>query len=208
MLVIGETDPAAINKRFAYLPHGSLAFDIGANCGQSVRRFLPNFDHVVAVEPADESYEVLEAEYGQNERVSLVHMACTAKAGTVSLDVRDIIGTGQLTTGELGEMPWGKRLTTRDVLATTVDELTAEFGDPDVLKVDTEGHEVFVLQGATKTLKSVHPYVLIEIHNRANGEQCLDLLLDADYSALEVIPHVLSRVGSWAAHNHYWLVGK
>jgi FkbM family methyltransferase len=206
MLVIGETDPAAINKRFAHLPHGELAFDIGANCGQSVRRFLPNFDRVVAVEPADESFEVLRDEYGSDERVVLIQAACTSAPGPVTLDVRDIIGTGQLTTGPVGELPWGTMLGSREVTGITVDQLTDTHGAPDVLKVDTEGHETFVLQGSTATLGS-HPYVLIEIHSRPNGEACHDLLTAAGYNSLDIIAHDAARAGSWAAHNHYWLAG-
>lgn len=206
MQIIGETDPAAINKRFAYLPHGDLAFDIGANCGQSVRRLLPNYLQVVAVEPADESFDILDAEYGTDPRVTTVHMACTDRPGVVSLDVRDVIGTGQLTTGELGEMPWGEKRSVREVQATTVDRLTVDFGDPDVLKVDTEGHELFVLQGATETLRT-HPYLLVEIHSRRTGEACHDLLVDAGYDNLEIVAHQVAGVGAWQARNHYWLVG-
>lgn len=207
MLVINETDPGAINKRFAYLKHGKLAFDIGANCGQSVRRFLPNFDHVVAVEPADESFAVMEKEYGNDERVTLVQKACTDHIGKVSLDVRDIIDTGQLTTGPVGEFAWGAEHGKREVPATTVDVLTDTFGAPDVLKVDTEGHELLVLQGATETLKA-HPYVLIEIHSAENGKACRDLLVAAGYDELETIAHERSRVGSWAESNHFWIVGR
>lgn len=205
MLVIGETDPAAINKRFAYLAHGAMAFDIGANCGQSVRRFLPNFDRVVAVEPADESFDVLEAEYGADDRVVLVRKACSDAAGVIVLDVRDIIDTGQLTSGDVGGFSWGQVHETREVEATTVDRLASKYGPPDMVKVDTEGHELPVLQGATETLQA-HPRLLVEIHSRPNGEACHDLLRDAGYNDLEIVAHSKARVGSWAAHNHYWLV--
>lgn len=203
MLVIGETDPPAVNKRFTHL-RGALAFDIGANCGQSVRRLLPNFAHVVAVEPADESWTVLLDAYETEPNVTLVRAACTDHDGPVTLDVRDIIGTGQLTTGPVGNLPWGEARSTREVPGITVDTLTESHGTPDLLKVDTEGHELFVLQGARQTLGS-HPQLLIEIHSRRNGLACRELLSEHGYDDLDVLTHHAYKPNTWGAKNHYWL---
>ncbi len=201
MQVVDRTDPAKINKRFAYLQPGGLVFDIGANCGQSVARFLPKFDRVVAVEPAAESFAVLDAEYGTDLRVTVLNMACTDQAGHLDLDVRDVIDTGQLTTGRRGQFPWGDKHSTRQVTATTVDALTEQYGPPDLLKVDTEGHELFVLQGATETLKT-GPRVIIEIHSAANGRACRKLLGDP----LEQVGHDPAHYPAWMVDNHYWLI--
>lgn len=204
MLVINETDPAAVNKLFADA-HGTLAFDIGANCGQSVRRLLPGFERIVAVEPADESFQVLHDTYDEDPRVLLVHAACTNTFGPVTLDVRDIIFSGQLTTGDPGSLPWGSAHGSRTVDGVTVDQLAGRHGSPDLLKVDTEGHEVFVLQGATETLLT-HPQVIIEVHSKDNGVLCRYLLEHSGFENLEEIPHHAYRPGSWGASNHYWLV--
>lgn len=203
MLVIGETDTPEVNKRFTRYG-GALAFDVGANCGQSVRRLLPRFTHVVAVEPADESWEILDGEYGQNPDVTVVRAACTDHDGPVDLDVRDIIGTGQLTTGPVGNLPWGEARSTRQVPGITVDTLTESHGPPDLLKIDTEGHELLVLQGAAKTLES-HPDLLVEIHSRRNGLDCREFLSGHGYEDLDVLAHPAYKHGSWGATNHYWL---
>jgi FkbM family methyltransferase len=52
------------------------------------------------------------------------------------------------------------------VRMTTCDELDAELGPFNVLKVDVEGYEVNVLKGA-KTLLSRQPKLIIEIHSQA-----------------------------------------
>ena len=50
------------------------------------------------------------------------------------------------------------------VRAMTVDELTAEYGAPNVLFVDVEGYELHVLRGARSTLENHRPDLFVEVH--------------------------------------------
>lgn len=207
MQVLSNTDPAAINKLFARQA-GGIVFDIGANAGQSVERLLPRFERVVAVEPDTDSFNELTSRYEDDDRVIRVHAACSDHTGTVTLEVRDkSIESGQLTTGAPGLHPWGDRIGVRDVPAVTCDQLMREYGIPDLLKIDVEGHESLVLEGADRTLKT-KPYVLIEIHSRQNGRDCLRILKEHDYQHLEVRRHNAYVEDSWGWNNHYWLVGQ
>ncbi len=49
------------------------------------------------------------------------------------------------------------------VESETVDHINQLYGSPDLLKIDVEGHEYEVLQGATETLKSI-PKIALELH--------------------------------------------
>ncbi len=49
------------------------------------------------------------------------------------------------------------------VQCTTIDDLSKEFGYPDVLFIDVEEYEVNVLHGATQTLKH-YPDCFVEVH--------------------------------------------
>ena len=51
-----------------------------------------------------------------------------------------------------------------EVRALTVDELTTEYGAPQVLFVDVEGYELHVLRGARRTLESHRPDLFVEVH--------------------------------------------
>lgn len=54
---------------------------------------------------------------------------------------------------------------TLDVPMTTGDELCREEGfEPDVVKIDVEGHEVKVLRGLKETMRRCRPSVFLEIH--------------------------------------------
>lgn len=212
MLILEATDPRPVSNLFASL-HGELAFDIGANCGQSVVRLLQDdkhegFKQVVALEPASESFAVLLERYGKDERVTCVQAAATDHTGNVTLEERHVaIGTGQLTTGAPGHLPWGNREGVRTVPATTVDQMTETYGKPDLLKVDVEGHESLVLEGAVNTLTKHRPYVLVEIHSRNNGVRCSEILNDAGYH-LDRLQHGRYSERSNRAKNHYWMVGR
>ena len=208
MHVLPHTDPGAVSKKLASL-YGEVAFDIGANCGQTIDRIHDRFNKIVSVEPAIESFTVLRDKWGEDEKVVLVQAACTDHVGTVELGERhETMMTGQLTTGEPGELPWGHTTGTRAVPATTVDQLTRAYGPPSMLKIDTEGHEVYVLKGAEETLVSVRPLVFLEVHRRDLGASCRSILLDAGYSSFDVIVHHVYQPGSWGHSNHYWLVAQ
>ena len=151
--------------------HGRLAFDIGANIGQAARVLAANFERVVSFEPCTESLAVLAAEAPANVWVS--DLAVSASAGPVELDETEhAIATGQLTTGS--HLGWGPVTGRRTVQATTVDDQTGQWGVPDLVKVDTEGHEPAVLRGATATLRERRTVWLVEVHDRSDEQPILE----------------------------------
>jgi hypothetical protein len=85
----------------------------------------------------------------------------------------------------------GEAVETIDVPMTTLDDYVAGSGiQPDLLKIDTEGNEIFVLAGADKTIRSVRPYVVFET-NRMNERPSLwKYFTDRDYQIHE-LPYAL-----------------
>jgi FkbM family methyltransferase len=53
---------------------------------------------------------------------------------------------------------------TETVSVKTIDQLARQFGVPDVVKIDVEGHEADVLAGALRIMASTPPVFIIEIH--------------------------------------------
>lgn len=183
--------------------HGSLAFDIGANIGITARAMAPNFTHVVALEPCTESYEIAATETPDN--VTVLCLAAADHEGELTLtETARSIRSGQLTTGE--GLSWGAIVGERTVPCVTIDWLTRVYGPPDFCKIDVEGAEIGVLEGAQRTLAEHHPQVVVEVHRERHGPLVRDLLPGYDLTELRHGDYV--REGGYTWRNHWWVMAR
>lgn len=203
-----SSDPAEIQALLWAGWSGQRAFDVGANCGQSVQVLRGRFDEVVAFEPADESWELLVRDWGYAQGVRLVHAALsdTSAAALVELyETPNNLAQGQLIspghhafTREVEEP--GARL----VPAMTMDEAMVEYGAPDFVKIDTEGHELRILQGAPRALADTQAGFLIEFHSPVMHDECARLL-EAAGRVVTTVRHPHYPQGSEDWYNHGWI---
>lgn len=183
---------------------GDIAFDIGANVGGTARLLSRNFRQVIALEPAEESFEGLLLAAEECPEIVPLKLAASGVAGSLELAVHsDKINTGQLVTAAWPE--WGSRTGMRTVQTTTVDLLVGRFGIPDLIKVDVEGHEGHVIQGAMTTIQDWLPGLYLEVHNSDLGA-VLWATLSPYYPDLRKVEHPNYLADSWEIQNHYWLV--
>lgn len=202
---------------------GGLAFDVGANAGQVADVLSNNFDRVVAFEPAVES--MFDLERKQHRNVTPVRAAVSDHSGTVELlwNQRATGRFGQLAS-EVGFDLIGHGGDSRmiEVPAVTLDEAVAEYGAPDFIKVDVEGHEVKVIQGGRNLFQDYDPTLLIEIHADEYGKEIVGLLPGykweryghPEHSGIENDPRASESrkartLPRWAkfVKNHYWIRG-
>jgi FkbM family methyltransferase len=206
-------DPAEVQQiLFGFT--GLLAWDVGGNWGDVAERLCKNFKRVISFEPADESYQILAETAANTPGLDAIQMAISDHDGEVLLDVQEnSIRTGQLTTASPGDTPdslsestWGRVLERRSVECSRLDSLGERYGVPDFIKIDVEGHEVAVIEGALKLLKRATPQLFIEIHNALLGERIEKLLqpIYGDHLRIERHPHYAE--GTWGRDNHYYLV--
>lgn len=173
---------------------GELAFNVGANIGQAARVLARNFTRVVALEPCAESFEILAEEMPDN--VTPLNVAASSYTGQVRLtESARSITTGQLTTGR--GLAWGAPVGTRMVDCVTLDDLIGEYGAPDFVNVDTEGHEVEVLEGWSQRPR---PTTLIEVHRAEHDFKVRQLFGEP----LRELRHAES-VGAHTRANHWWV---
>ena len=192
------SDPPAIWDLFSEIS-GDLCFDVGANGGMTAALLSPRFDRVVAYEPAVECVDALSRMPGN---VEAVMAAVSDTDGEIALDVRDVTGKlGELTTGNTMPGAWGEVHGHRYVRSVTVDSEAERLGDPDFIKIDTEGHEAHVIRGALGTIARANPRLLIEVHDREAGDEIVGLLGGRFAKA----HHPAYVPGSFLWENHYWL---
>lgn len=183
---------------------GALAFDIGAHVGYTARLLAEKFDRVVAVEPAVESFLLLNQ--GAPDNVVPMNMAVGRQAGIEWLAVRtDKITDGQLVTADWPE--WGDLIEHRSVQSTTLDAMVVLHGSPSLVKVDTEGAEVAVLAGGVSTLRQYRPDLYVEVHTEGNAV-FLEQMLRPLYPDLVLHRHPHYGQQSWHWRNHLLLTAR
>lgn len=144
----------------AFVPRGGLVFDIGANTGVMVERYLALGARVVAVEPTPELASRLERRYG-GRRVAVERAAVGDREGMAMLHVCSQSSHSTLSDRRLEETHGGPEARAlqyeRDLETpvTTLDALIARHGTPAHLKVDVEGFEDSVFRGLSAPVATV-----------------------------------------------------
>lgn len=87
----------------------------------------------------------------------------------------------------------------------TVDQLASEFFVPDFIKIDIEGSEVAALRGASRTLGSRQPNLLVEVHSVDLESECLEILRAHGYRPILVDQRRFLREHRPIPHNR-WIV--
>jgi FkbM family methyltransferase len=147
---------------------GELFVDVGAHVGTWAIRATRTFRQVVAFEPDPGANRILRTTVKMN-RLSNISVFSTALS---NIPGERIVSIGN----------WkSRRQEEFRVPVRTLDTFNLK---PSFLKIDTEGDEFLVLQGAEKTLKR-RPNVLVETHNPTSLHDTRDFLETQGYSIRE-----------------------
>lgn len=137
------------------VPSGALVFDIGAHVGDRTGSFLRLGATVVALEPQPHVFRALRLIYRGIPEAVLLPVAAGAEPGEVDLHLNlrnPTVSTvsWRFIAAAAGSPGWTDQNWERSVSVpvTTLDALIERYGRPDFVKIDVEGHEADVLQGA------------------------------------------------------------
>jgi len=179
---------------------GVVFYDIGANLGMH-SRFAARFGagKVFAFEPMTENLELLRqnvALAGQAaDTIRIMQMAAGDQDGEEALQIDNVMsGTARLDKVDSGEASLGRKLyglppLTERVRVARLDTLV-ESGNvppPNVIKIDVEGAEDLVLEGAPKVLANHKPDFAIELHSHEKARKVLALLDKNGYAAFAYV---------------------
>ncbi len=146
------------------VPRGGVAVDIGANLGLYTRELARLADAVHAVEPSHEMARLLRRTSPAN--VVVHEMALSDRHGAARLRIpqREDGLIHSLASIEPDDEHAMGPCQSIDVASARLDSLVA--GHVTFMKIDVEGHELKVLQGASGVLDRSHPIVLVEAEER------------------------------------------
>ncbi len=174
-------------------PHvnGKIFFDVGANVGSYTLSLARSAARIYAFEASPSNAEILRsfvAPSGLNT-IEVINNAVSSQAGN-SIQIYSSPDTGgnNSTFHDFGE--GGETVST-----VTLDQFVAEHSIDrvGVIKVDVEGAELAVFQGAREVLRTGRPVLLVEFHalvaKQANWHlaELYDLLVGHRYNVYELV---------------------
>lgn len=160
---------------------GNHALYLAAICGMDVH----------AIEPSPESFTRLEYNVSLNPGldITLHHWAAGAKEGTGRLM------PGQWVEFDPSRADRGAIQAGGAIPVHTIDDML-DIDDLAVVKVDVEGTEPAVLQGAVEHLRRCRPVVFAETHTRSAARRITDVLAPLGYSPGRAF-HMGSTMQTW-----------
>ena len=186
----GRYEAEFVELLMSKLKPTDVFYDIGANAGYFsiiASTVISEQNSIVAFEPVPYLHDIIKhhAEVNNVKNVSVFPYAVSDKTGTVEFSNMDKTGGNTY----ISDSSIFK--TSRDSLevkCVSLDDFIDEhknFKIPTILKIDAEGAEFDVLEGAKKTLKEHKPLLFLsthDIHLPGVKDKCLNFLKDLDYT--------------------------
>ena len=187
-----------INSALEYVQRFERAIDIGAWIGDSTDFLAQQFQHVSAFEAHPDVFECCKQNLQTRNinNVELFQYAVSNHHGPVELFTGPSTISGWIDTAE---EPLGLYTAQCTVQARTLDSF--KFTDIDLIKIDVDSHEGFLLQGAENFFKQNSPVIILEhklsVQKRQhkNSPNPFDLLDSYGYKVVKSlrIDHVLIK---------------
>lgn len=156
------------------LPRDATVYDVGAHVGEyAIPIAVDTNRRVVAFEPNGESAARFERNVAKNDvddRVELHRMGLGAVDETRTF-YRSTFSKLSAFDRDAATR-WGGSISgTTPVPIRRIDALVGEFTPPDAMKIDVEGAELAVLRGATKTVETHRPLLIVERHVEDSADE-------------------------------------
>lgn len=161
--------------------NNNVIIDLGANVGYYSLKLSQKNENckIIAIEPNPNTFKILSknCELNNLQNIDLYNVAISEKNGTVELFQSEThSGTSSILSksNSKNESVLIKSMTLDKLLGNSYKKI-------DWLKIDVEGSELFVLKGATNTLKITNK-IIIELHekilnqNNQSSKQIIELL--------------------------------
>ncbi len=195
IFVLGAFEGDTLRALEGLVRNGATVLDVGANIGAHtlhLARLVGEKGRVIAFEPTDFAIAKLRANLHENpeleKRVELHQTFLVARSGATA-DAA-VASSWPVDGTAADDARMGSRaMKVSGASATTLDSVMAASGDPDVrlIKMDVDGHELDVLEGARVLIERRRPILVMELapyvfHPPERFDQMVNLLAASNYS--------------------------
>jgi FkbM family methyltransferase len=161
----------------------SVVWDVGSNCGLFSYRLAKECEsrQVVFFEPNPAMFDLSKQALAPFDKVVGHQLALSSSSGVARFTV-----TAASTNGTIEAERTNRSGRIIEVQCVTGDELTSnsQAPVPDIVKIDTEGHELSVIRGLDKTIKKHKPIIFFEHISLTDKEICS--IVPSDYDLFTV----------------------
>ena len=193
-MLFGRYEPAVVSELIALTKQGDVTYDIGANIGFMTLVLAAQVGAegtVFAFEPVPDNVENLKDVVFLNRLDDRVRIMAKAVGNTVSEEEMVLHESSAMHRLEKSREQGCTMASHKIVVeSTTLDFFSVQKGHPapDFIKVDVEGSETLVIQGALDVLERHSPTLLIEVHGPDNAGNLWDLLQEMGYVWWRITP--------------------
>ena len=158
-------------SEFIHQKHGHLnCIDVGANIGDTIASFyIEDTDTFLAIEPNPKFNKLLSDNWGWNKNITLISDICSSGSGEGEFVIQEKNGTASILQAEIGSK----------MRKRSLDEILNDYQfamDINLIKIDTDGHDFEVLEGANNVISQNLPVVLFECDAFGNTNYVQDCL--------------------------------
>lgn len=164
---------------------GDVCLDIGGHRGFfSAVCALAGARVVHVFEPLPSNVQRIEALIHANPELPVVLHSVAVGA---DIGETEFVALADESMGKISESDFQPETPPRDVFRVRIETLDAlraagAIQAPDVIKIDVEGAEAMVLQGAAAILRERRPRLFVEVHSRSLARQCNEILSGFGYT--------------------------
>jgi FkbM family methyltransferase len=179
--LFGTYEPTQTRLFEELVKPADVVYDIGAHFGYYTllsSKLVGDRGRIIAFEPSPGNLARLyrHIELNRRSNVQVLELAVSDHEGTAHFETRTGSGVGHLA----DDGPLEVKLTTLDSLS--------QLPLPQVMKLDVEGAEVGVLNGAKSLFSKCKPVIFLSLHGDDLKKTCLEILSGHGYTFQQIEP--------------------
>lgn len=173
----------ATDTAYKFVKNFNSAIDVGANIGLHSVRFAQKFKNVYSFEPVTSNFECLKLNASTFDNIKLYNLALG------ETDKTDVIELPKNSTNcgaySFVDFKNSEEMLLRETIQ--IQKLDNFNLDADLIKIDVQGYETLVLNGAVNTIKKNRPVLIIEIIHQQDFISINNILQELEYKCISAI---------------------